>query len=204
MDQVNKRKLYRIIAIGAAAVVVLVGLIIGICALVDHGKEDSDTTKDSNDNFDEVFERMTVSGSETVQEKDYTNELSSVKTFCTKRGMMIKEGKTPSGFEAIGTSMKLIVTVEEMGDENFLELIDRLIWSTAPMNDTVAEKSTKMFVYEGLMDKDHPEYGYVYFRVFQCGDHYIFIQGLGDNASDPVIVEARNVADGIMLRVGIS
>lgn len=196
----DRKRMYQHIAAIVLSALALILVVWGIVKLV----KPSESSCAGKNGFDKIASLKESSAQETQAPKDYTRALQDVKIYCQDQGMMIVDGETPTGFEAIGYSMRLVVTVEETRGESFPDLVDRLVWKTAPCNETVPVKRTKMFMYEGLLDKDHPEFGYVYLRLFECGDHYVFIQGLGTAAKDDVIYQARAVAAEIMRKLGIS
>ncbi len=200
----DRKTLYQRLLTVLASALALILVVWGIVALVKHFTKSDSYELEADKKFVRIASAKQSSTLEPSKPRDYSRVLQDVRNYCTDQGMMIIDGETPTGFEAIGFSMKLIITVEERKGEAFPDLVNRLVWKTAPFNDATPVKRTKMFVYEGLLDKEHPEYGYVYLRVFECGDYYVVIQGLGETANDDVIYEARATSSEIMRRFGIS
>ena len=200
----DRKTLYQRLVAVLASALALTLVVWGIVALVKHSTKSDPYELEPDKKFVRIASAKQSGPTEPSKPRDYSRVLQDVRNYCTDQGMMIVDGETPTGFEAIGYSMRLVVTVEETRGESFPDLVDRLVWKTAPCNETVPVKRTKMFMYEGLLDKDHPEFGYVYLRLFECGDHYVFIQGLGTAAKDDVIYQARAVAAEIMRKLGIS
>ena len=98
--------------------------------------------------------------------------------------------------------MKLVVTLEEL-EVDFSELIDTMVYGSAPLDKSRVTQSDDRFIYEGFLDGEHPEYGYIYLKVVKLEGYYIMIQGLGDSKTDPAIVDARNLSDEILTYLGV-
>lgn len=204
------RKLYKNVIMILVASVFLIAFFTLLSILVKHPKEKTSSKQEQQEQkagmgFAHIVD-VDLYGSKNAEEdnKDYTAIVRDMKNFCQNKGMMITKGETTSGFEAIGWSMKLVFSVEENHNEDFPALIDRLAWTTAPLNAADPVRKAKSFTYEGYLDKDHPEFGYVYLNIVQFGDYYVFVQGLGEDANDEVIPQAYAMAQYVRNKLGNS
>ena len=199
-------------------VVVVVALLLvgGIAGAVGYflGKGgDSESTKksrkksESNSSFSSPWGNalesfMNEPSASTSVRPGYNVDILGLKKLCQNHDLVISAGNTPSGFTALGGEMKLVITLEEL-EMDFSELIDTMIYASAPLDKSRVTQTDDRFVYEGFQDSEHPEYGYVYIKVVKLEGYYIMIQGLGDSKTDPVVVDARNISDEILTYLGV-
>ena len=149
----------------------------------------------------ESFMNDEPSGSTSVR-PGLNVDILGLKKLCQSHDLVISAGNTPSGFTALGGEMKLVITLEEL-EMDFSELIDTMVYASAPLDKSRVTQTDDRFVYEGYLDSENPSYGYVYIKVVKLEGYYIMIQGLGDSKTDPVVVDARNISDEILAYLGV-
>ena len=166
-------------------------------------KKKSETNSSVSSPWGNAFESFMneTTGSTSVR-PGYNVDILGLKKLCQNHDLVVTAGNTPSGFTAISGDMKLVITLEEL-EMDFSELIDTMVYESAPIDKSRVTQTEDRFIYEGYLDSEHPEFGYVYIKVVKLEGYYIMIQGLGDSKTDQVVVDARNISDEILTFLGV-
>ena len=197
-----------------AVCVVLIGLIAGgVGYFIGKEKSSKETTRKSkktsvtaSDDTEKTKKTKTSSGKESSDATTSSVDVNyyNLRAICAGIGMTVMDTTSYKEFTAVDPSLKLIVTVELSNGKTLDDLVTEMIAETTPLDSSKITRTDNTFLYEGYQNKDDPTLGYCFLDLIHIGDHYIFVQGLGDHEGDSVIPQARNLSASIRQEVGIA
>ena len=176
-----------------ACAVILIGVIAGVVGYMA-GKKGSDEQPGASDDAGDTS--AVPSGKLSIY---------GLRAACVKAGMTIVEDADAAyDFMAIDGSMKLVVTLKEVGEIDFDQLVTTMIKETTNVEADKLIRAGNIVRYDGLQDKEHAEKGYCFLELIYVDGHYVFVQGLGESEQDSVILSARNLASAVEKELGLS
>ncbi|MBO4687342.1 MAG: hypothetical protein J5636_02400 [Clostridiales bacterium] len=192
-----------------ACAVIIIGAIAGIVGYYAGKMRSEETTRKTKktENVEEkdVTEPGTSDDANTSSAPSGKLSIYGLRAACVKAGMTIVEDPDAAyDFMAIDGTMKLVVTLKEVGEIDFDQLITTMIKETTNVEADKLTQNGNIVRYDGLQDKEHAEYGYCFLELIYIDGHYVFVQGLGDSEQDSVILSARNLASSVEKELGLS
>ncbi|MBR5974810.1 MAG: hypothetical protein IK020_06460 [Clostridiales bacterium] len=190
-----------------ACAVILIGVIAGVVGYMAGKKGSDETTRKTKTSEEAETTQPGASDDAGDTSAVPSGKLSiyGLRAACVKAGMTIVEDADAAyDFMAIDGSMKLVVTLKEVGEIDFDQLVTTMIKETTNVEADKLIRAGNIVRYDGLQDKEHAEKGYCFLELIYVDGHYVFVQGLGESEQDSVILSARNLASAVEKELGLS
>ena len=205
------RNFWKNVVVIALAVIVIGAIAGGVGYLAGKGRSGDETTRKTKTTQKDDSTKKTKKGessdSTETPGSSATGSFSiyGLRAACVSAGMKIMDNKDSTyDFMAYDDSMQVLVTLQEVGQIDFDQLVQNLICDTTNVESDKLTQNGNIVRYDGLQDKEHPDLGYSFLELIYVDGYYVFVQGLAEKESDSVIIRARNLAGSVEEALGIS